>query len=105
MSKYTDNMLSQMRKASPIDMRKAVALASDFGLPVRSVVSKATSMDDVVYLAKPKTKAKKDGITKAQLADNIRKALKLPAKDGDLSKVDLIAIQKAIVADVANASV
>lgn len=97
-------MLSQMRKASPIDYDKAVQLASDFGLPLRSIVSKAISMDNVDYIPKPKNQGKKVGITKAQLANDIRKALNLSPKDGDLTKVDLIAIQKAIVSDVANAS-
>ena len=104
MSNYTDKMLSQMRKASPIDYDKAVKLASDFGLPLRSIVSKAISMDNVDYISKPKNQGKKVGITKAQLANDIRKALNLSPKDGDLTKVDLIAIQKAIVSDVANAS-
>ena len=91
MSNYTDKMLSQMRKASPINYDKAAALASDFGLPTRSIIAKAVQMDDVVYI--PKARAiKQNGTTKAQLIASIRKVLAMPAKSGDLSKDDLATV-------------
>ena len=104
MSNYTDKMLSQMRKASPIDYDKAVQLASDFGLPLRSIVSKAVSMDNVDYIPKARNQAKTDGITKAQLVNDIRKALNLSPKDGDLTKADLIIVSQKLAIDTQIAS-
>ena len=89
MTTYTPQMLDALRKASPIDIDKAANLASDFGLPRRSVIAKAVSMKDVDYVAKPKSKGKKADVTKADLIQMIRDQLSLAPRSGDLTKDDL----------------
>ena len=97
-------MLSQMRKASPIDYAKAISLSNDFGIPTRSVIAKAVSMKDVDYTPKPKQASKQAGVTKLQLVASIRQKLNLPPRDGDLTKDDLVIIAKSVALNLDSAT-
>ena len=91
MSNYTETMIAAMRKAAPLNLEIAKDLAADFGISHRSVISKAKSLGLEYVKASPKARAAK-GITKAELADAIRKAVALPDRSGDLTKDELSAI-------------
>jgi len=89
MSNYTETMISKIKAAQPLNLDKAKALASDFGLSHRSVISKAKSLG-VAYESQPKRVAsKRVGPTKADTLGAIRKALSLPDREGDLTKAEL----------------
>jgi len=91
MSNYTETMIAAMRKAAPLNLEIAKDLAADFGVSHRSVISKAKSLGLEYVKASPKARAAK-GVTKAELADAIRKAVALPDRSGDLTKDELSAI-------------
>ena len=89
MSNYTETMIAKLSAAQPLDLEKAKALASDFGLSHRSVISKAKSLG-FDYISQPKRVAsKRTGPTKADLLGEIRRSLALPERDGDLTKAEL----------------
>ena len=89
MSNYTEQMISKISAAQPLDLEKAKALASDFGLSHRSVISKAKSLG-FEYISQPKRVAsKRTGPTKTDLLGEIRRSLALPERDGDLTKAEL----------------
>ena len=89
MSNYTPAMIAKLQAASPLDLAKAKALASDFGnVSHRSVISKAKHLGLEYVKASPKAKVAK-GITKAELTDAIRQAVALPDREGDLTKAEL----------------
>ena len=89
MSNYTETMIAKISAAQPLDLEKAKALASDFGLSHRSVISKAKSLG-FEYISQPKRVAsKRTGPTKADLLCEIRRSLALPERDGDLTKAEL----------------
>jgi len=97
---YTEQMTAKIVAASPLNLDKAHALASEFGtVTYRSVISKAKSLG-VEYIKKaPAAKTAKDtGPTKAALLLEIRKTLDLSDREGDLTKVELQTILAAIVA-------
>ena len=96
MSNYTENMIAKISAAQPLDLEKAKALASDFGLSHRSVISKAKSLG-LDYIAQPKRVAsKRTGPTKAETLGAIRKALALPDREGDLTKAELDSVLESI---------
>ena len=89
MSNYTEKMVAELRAATPLNLEKAKAFASDWGLSHRSIISKAKSLG-LDYESQPKRVAsKRVGPTKADLLDGIRKALTLPDREGDLTKAEL----------------
>ena len=89
MSNYTAEMVARIKTAAPMNLDKAKALASDFGLSHRSVISKAKSLG-VEYIAQPKRVAsKRVGPTKADTLQAIRKGLALADREGDLTKAEL----------------
>ena len=90
MSNYTPAMIAKLQGAAPLNLEIAKDLAADFGLSHRSVISKAKHLGLEYVKAAPKAKAV--GITKADLADAIRKAIALPDRSGDLTKDELSAI-------------
>ena len=90
MSNYTPAMIAKLQGAAPLNLEIAKDLASEFGLSHRSVISKAKHLGLEYVKAAPKAKAV--GITKADLADAIRKAVALPDRSGDLTKDELSAI-------------
>jgi hypothetical protein len=91
MSNYTPKMVAALEAAAPLNLEIAKDLAADFGISHRSVISKAKSLGLEYVKASPKARAAK-GITKAELADAIRKAVALPDRSGDLTKDELSAI-------------
>ena len=92
MSNYTEQMIAKISAAQPLDLEKAKALASDFGLSHRSVISKAKSLG-FDYISQPKRVAsKRTGPTKADVLSGIRSALSLADREGDLTKDELVAV-------------
>ena len=96
MSNYTETMIAKLHASAPLNLDKAKALASDFGLSHRSVISKAKSLG-VAYEAQPKRVASKNvGPTKADINGAIRKALALPDREGDLTKAELESVLESL---------
>lgn len=92
MATYTESMLATMQDSQPLNLEKAKKLADDFGLPYRSVISKAKQLGlEYIKVSKAK-KADGDNTTKADIVQEIRSTLSLPERDGDLTKADLEAI-------------
>jgi len=88
MSQYTETMIAKLRAAAPLNLAVAKDLAADFGLSHRSVISKAKHLGLEYVKAPAKAKAIR-GVTKAELTDAIRRAVDLPEREGDLTKVEL----------------
>ena len=82
MSNYTPAMIAKLQAASPLDLAKAKALASDFGnVSHRSVISKAKHLGlDYVVTAKA---AKKIRSSKADTVAAIANGLDMPVDDLD----------------------
>ena len=82
MSNYTPAMIAKIQAASPLDLAKAKALASDFGnVSHRSVISKAKHLGlDYVPATKP---AKTLRASKADVVSAIAKGLDMPVDDLD----------------------
>ena len=97
---YTDQRIERMRAEAPLNYAKAQSLASEFGLTggYRSVIAKAISLG-IPYEKKLPASPTKTGPTKAELAGEIREALKLAEREGDLNKSEYISILKALRAD------
>jgi len=92
MSKYTDQMEAAIRAAAPLNLAKAKALAEQFAtVSHRSVISKAQSMGLEYVKAAPAAKASR-GPTKADILAEIRTAMALPSREGDLTKAELSAL-------------
>lgn len=92
MSKYTDQMEAAIRAAAPLNLAKAKALAEQFAtVSHRSVISKAQSMGLEYVKAAPAAKASR-GPTKADILAEIRTAMALPPREGDLTKAELSAL-------------
>jgi len=98
MSNYTPEMVARITAAAPLNYAKAKELAADFGnVTPRSVVSKAQSLGvEYVKLSPVKRTAKADTPTKAEYLAAIRKALALPTREGDLTKVELSSVLESI---------
>ena len=88
MSNYTPAMIAKLQGAAPLNLAKAKALASDFGLSHRSVISKAKHLG-LGYDVAPKA-AKKIRSSKADTVDAIAKAISV-----DPSDLDGLALAKA----------
>ena len=79
MSNYTTKMIAIMDDRSPITRSVADDLAAEFGLPVRSVISKAVMLG-LYKKAEPKAKASRS--TKAEMVQAIEKALQGESLEG-----------------------
>ena len=79
MSNYTTQMIARMDELSPITRSVADDLAADFGLPVRSVISKAVLLG---LYKKAEAKASSSRTTKAEMVKAIEKALQGENLDG-----------------------
>ena len=79
MSNYTTKMISRMDELSPITRSVADDLAAEFGLPVRSVISKAVLLG---LYKKAEAKASSSRTTKAEMVKAIEKALQGENLDG-----------------------
>ncbi|MAD72325.1 MAG: hypothetical protein CL973_00835 [Euryarchaeota archaeon] len=95
MSNYTPAMVAAIEAAAPLNLDKAKALAADFGLSHRSVISKAKSLE-VEYVAQVRTAAKRDSVTKNDILRGIREGLSLGDREGDLTKAELVTILEHI---------
>ena len=91
---YTDNMVSRLRAEAPLNFEKAKMLSQEFGGTVtpNSVVSKAKHLG-LEYIAQTRKVASRDtGPTKAAVLAEIRQALAMPEREGDLTKSELLTI-------------
>jgi len=79
MSKYTTKMVAQMMDSAPITREVANTLASEWSLPVRSIISKAVLLK--VY-QKPEAKASSSRTSKREMVEAIEKALQGESLDG-----------------------
>ncbi|MGB2073547.1 MAG: hypothetical protein ACPHX7_09930 [Candidatus Puniceispirillaceae bacterium] len=97
MSNYTPEMVARITAAAPLNYAKAKELAADFGnVTPRSVVSKAQSLGVEYVKLSPVKRVKDDTPTKAEYLAAIRKALALPTREGDLTKVELSSVLESI---------
>jgi len=79
MSSYTEKMVAQMMDSAPITRTVADSLAAEFGLSVRSVISKAVLLG---LYQKPEAKPASAKSTKKELVEAIEKALQGEKLDG-----------------------
>ena len=79
MSNYTTKMIARMDEVSPITRTVADDLAAEFGLPVRSVISKAVLLG---LYKKAEAKASRSRTTKAEMVQAIETALQGESLDG-----------------------
>ena len=79
MSSYTTKMIARMDELSPITRSVADDLAAEFGLPVRSVISKAVLLG---LYKKAEAKASSSRTTKAEMVKDIENALQGEKLDG-----------------------
>ena len=79
MSNYTTKMIARMDELSPITRSVADDLAAEFGLPVRSVISKAVLLG---LYKKAEANASSSRTTKAEMVKAIEKALQGENLDG-----------------------
>jgi len=79
MSNYTTKMIARMDELSPITRSVADDLAAEFGLPVRSVISKAVLLG---LYKKAEAKASSSRTTKAEMVKAIENALQGENLDG-----------------------
>ena len=79
MSNYSNQMIARMDELSPITRSVADDLAAEFGLPVRSVISKAVLLG---LYKKAEAKASSSRTTKAEMVKAIEKALQGENLDG-----------------------
>lgn len=96
MSNYTDAMIARMKAVAPLNIEKARELAAEFGLSHRSVISKAKNLDIEYTPAARKAASKPTGPTKAETLAAIRLALALDAREGDLTKAELVRVAEHI---------
>ncbi|MBR19314.1 MAG: hypothetical protein CMA64_04100 [Euryarchaeota archaeon] len=78
MSNYTTKMIAEMDQRSPITREIADDLATEFGLPVRSVISKAVLLG-LYKKAEVKTSSRS---TKAEMVKAIETALQGESLEG-----------------------
>ena len=79
MSSYTTKMVARLNELSPITRTVADDLAAEFGLPVRSVISKAVLLG---LYQKPQAKASSSRTTKAEMVQAIETALQGETLEG-----------------------
>ena len=79
MSNYTTQMIATLDDRSPITRAVADDLAAEFGLPVRSVISKAVLLG---LYQKPSNRTGSARISKADMVKSIDKALQGESLDG-----------------------
>ena len=90
MSAYTTSETAVIVAASPLTFEKAQAIAEKIGKSHRSVIAKAKSLGvEYIPKAKPTAKASNEP-TKAAILAEIRTALAMPAREGDLTKAELM---------------
>ena len=91
---YTPTMVSRIQSEAPLNFEKAKLLSVEFGGTVtpKSVISKAKHLG-VEYIPQTRKVASRDtGPTKAAILAEIRQALAMPEREGDLTKSELLTI-------------
>ena len=81
MSKYTPTMIEKMSTAQPLNLSKAQAFASEFGVSHRSIIAKALSLG-LTYEKKAVSSSSSDRPTKADLVREIEQSLQGESLDG-----------------------
>ena len=79
MSNYTNAMVSKLNASAPITREIADNLAREFGLPVRSVISKAVLLG---LYQKPLASSRSARVSKADMVKAIETALQGESLDG-----------------------
>ena len=79
MSNYTNAMVSKLNASAPITRNVADDLAREFGLPVRSVISKAVLLG---LYQKPTASSRSARVSKADMVKAIETALQGESLDG-----------------------
>ena len=96
MSAYSASETAVIVAASPLTFEKAQAIALEINKSHRSVIAKAKSLGvEYIPKAKPTAKASNEP-TKAAVLSAIRSALAMPAREGDLTKNELVAVLENI---------
>jgi len=94
---YSPDRVAALTAAQPLNWSKCQQFASDWGTTPRSVQSKSASLGlEYAKIVKTVKAAKPLEPTKAAYLADIRKALALPEREGDLTKAELAAIVVAI---------
>ena len=94
---YSPDRVAALTAAQPLNWQKCQQFAADWGTTPRSVQSKSASLGLEYAKLQPKPKsASADQPTKADYLRDIRAALALPEREGDLTKAELAAIVVAI---------
>ena len=94
---YTADRVAALTAAQPLNWAKCQQFASDWGTTPRSVQSKSASLGlEYAKIVKAAKAPKADEPTKAAYLRDIRAALALPEREGDLTKAELAAIVVAI---------
>jgi len=91
---YTPNMVARIQDEAPLNFEKAKLLSKEFGGTVtpKSVISKAKHLG-VEYISQTRKVARRDtGPSKAVILAEIRQALSMPEREGDLTKSELLTI-------------
>ena len=98
MSNYTKEMESAIRAQAPLNLAKAKMLAEQFAsVSHRSVISKAQSMGVEYVKASAAARSPRQAeTTKADILAEIRRAVALADREGDLTKAELSTILMAI---------
>ena len=98
MSNYTKEMESAIRAQAPLNLAKAKMLAEQFAsVSHRSVISKAQSMGVEYVKASPAARSPRQAEpTKSDILAEIRRAVALADREGDLTKAELSTILMAI---------
>jgi len=93
---YSPDRVAALTAAQPLNWSKCQQFASDWGTTPRSVQSKSASLGlEYAKMVKPVAVRSNEPTKAAYLAD-IRAALALPEREGDLTKAELAAIVVAI---------
>ncbi len=85
MSKYTPQMEAKMREMAPLDKEKAKILAVDFGFALRSVITKAQTMN-IEYIGISREPSKR--ISKREIVKQIEEHLKLKEELNSLERAN-----------------
>ena len=94
---YSPDRIAALTAAQPLNWAKCQQFASDWGTTPRSVQSKSASLGlEYAKIVKAVKASKADEPTKADYLRDIRAALALPDREGDLTKAELAAIVVAI---------
>ncbi len=93
MSRYTPQMEARMREEAPLDKEKAKILALEFGFSLRSIITKAQTMN-IEYKGISREPSKR--ISKAELVREIEHALNLKEELTSLDRANTSHLTKLL---------